>query len=436
MGPLPPPMLRKSFSIDDFATVRRAVVYVTALGLYELRVNGELVGDRHLAPEWTDYRRRVQYQTFDVSDRLRAGENVLGVQLADGWYAGRIGLTGIVPGGPPRAIYGRQPRLLLQLEIHRDDGSIDRIVSDQSWRLTTDGPLRTADLLDGEVYDARRELAGWDRAGFDDSKWQAAGVASVEGVRLEVQQNEPIRITQEIAPVRVTEPAPNVHVFDMGQNFAGWCRVRLRGSAGQTVTLRHAEMLNPDGTIYVENLRATAATERFTLRGEATETHEPRFTYHGFRYVELKGYDGPVTPDMLTGCVLHSDATVVSEFQCSDPLLNRLWQNILWTQRANMHGLPTDCPQRDERCGWTGDILAFAQTACFNMDMAAFLTKWLADVRDAQTADGRFPDFAPHPFEPDKRFSGVPAWGDAGVFVPWCQYVNYGDRRLLDRHFE
>ena len=436
MEPLAPPMVRKEFELDDAAAVERAVAYVTALGLYELCVNGQRVGDHQLAPEWTDYHKRVQYQTYDVTGLLRSGENAIGVQLADGWYAGRIGLTQIVPGGPPRAIYGRQPRLLLQLEIERADGRTERIISDESWRMTTEGPLRVADLLDGEIYDARREFPGWDKPGFDDSAWQPAGVFDRKGARLVAQPNEPIRITREITPVSISEPQPGACVFDMGQNFAGWCRLKVRGPTGQTITLRHAEVLNPDGTIYTENLRSAAATDRYTLRGEGAEMHEPRFTYHGFRYVEVSGLTETPTLDMLTGCVVHSDAFEVGEFECSEPLLNRLWQNIMWTQRANMHSTPTDCPQRDERLGWTGDILAFAQTGCFNMDMAAFFTKWVPDLRDAQAADGRYPDFAPHPFEPDVRFSGVPAWGDAGVFVPWCQYQNYGDTRMLKQHFE
>jgi len=438
LDPLPPPLLRKTFRLPEDDTARRAVVYVTALGLYELRLNGRRVGDHQLAPEWTDYHKRVQYQTFEVTELLRRGDNVIGAQLADGWYAGRVGLTHIVPGGRPRALYGRQPRLLLQLEVEYGDGRCERVLSDASWRCTTGGPLRAADLLDGEVYDARQEMPGWDQAGFDDSSWSAAGAleALVPQARLAVQPNEPIRITREIVPVSVREAAPGVHVFDLGQNFAGWCRLKVQGPAGRTVTLRHAEVLNPDGTIYTDNLRAVAATERYTLRGTGVEVYEPRFTYHGFRYVEVAGLTEPPSTDALVGCVVHSDARPVGEFDCSEPLLNRLWQNIVWTQRANLHGVPTDCPQRDERLGWTGDILAFAQTACFSMDMAAFLTKWIPDLRDAQAADGRYPDFAPHPFDPEARFSGVAAWGDAGVFVPWCHYRNYGDRRLLEQHFD
>ncbi len=435
MEPLPPPLLRKAFTVADVAGIRRAVVYVTALGLYELRLNGARVGDHQLAPEWTDYRRRVQVQCYDVTAALREGDNALGVQLADGWYAGRIGLSQIVPGGPPRGIYGRRPCLRLALEIERADGR-ERVVSDGSWRMTAEGPLRVADLLDGEIYDAQRELPGWDSPGFDDASWPRARLVPDAGVQIVAQPNEPIRITRELKPVALTEPRPGTYVFDLGQNFAGWCRLRVSGPRGQTVTLRHAEVLNPDGTLYTANLRSAAATDRYTLSGEGLETYEPRFTYHGFRYVEVTGLSAAPGPEAITGCVVHSAAPEAGTFECSDPLLNRLWQNIQWTQRANMHSTPTDCPQRDERLGWMGDILAFAQTGCYQLDMAAFFTKWIPDVRDAQAEDGRYPDFAPHPFDPDARFSGVPAWGDAGVFVPWCQYLNYADTRVLEQHFE
>lgn len=434
MEPLPAPMLRRSFVLEP--GVKRAFVYASALGAYELHVNGRRAGDRALAPEWTKYNGRVQYQAYDVTDLLQRGENVLGVQLGDGWYAGKLGLSGLGPDKKPRGIYGRKPIALVQLEVELDDGSKVVIGSDESWKCTTAGPVRSSDLLDGETYDARAEMLGWDARGFDDRAWKPAAVAGDVAEGIFAQRNEPIRVTQEVKPIALSEPKPGVFVFDMGQNMVGWCRMKVKGAAGATVTLRHGEMLNDDGTLYTANLRGAKATDTFILRGAGEETFEPHFTYHGFRYVEVTGLAQKPELGDLVGRVVHSSASEVGTFECSDPMLNKLWQNILWTQRGNMMSVPTDCPQRDERLGWMGDIAVFAQTACFEMDMAAFFGKWVQDVRDAQARDGRYPDFAPHPYGPDERFSGTPAWGDAGTIVPWCAYVNYGDRRLLEKHFE
>lgn len=434
--PLPAPMLRKDFRIDERgAGVAHATVHVTALGLYELHINGERIGDHVLAPEWTDYNARIQYQTYDVTDLIRRGENAIGARLGDGWYAGSIGLTWIDPNSPPRAVYGRRPALLLQLNIEFDDGNARTIISDGTWRSTMEGSIRAGDLLDGETCDARRAVPGWDTPGFDDSAWQPARLADPVHAALVAQRNQPIRITHTLRPITLAEPSPGAYVFDMGQNMVGWCRIAMSGPAGTAITLRHAEMLDQDGTIYTANLRGAAQTDQYILRGEGREIFEPRFTYHGFRYVQVTGLLHKPSLDDLAGCVIRSAPPEVGQFACSSALLNRLMQNIVWTQRANMHSTPTDCPQRDERLGWMGDILAFAQAACFNMDMSAFFSKWLPDVRDAQAEDGRFPDFAPHPFDPNARFSGAPGWADAGVIVPWRAYCNYGDVRIIEQHY-
>lgn len=430
----PAPMLRKEFTATR--PVRRATVWASALGAYRLWLNGSGVGDAVLPPEWTDYRQRVQYQAYDVTRLVQAGTNVLAATLGDAWYAGRLGMSdGLI--GVLRRVYGQKPWLLVRLELEHDDGGRSVMVTDGSWVATTEGPIRSSDLLDGEVYDARREMPGWDGPGFQAVGWVPAETRAMENSPfLVAQANEPIRIVAELPPVAMTEPKPGVFVFDLGQNIAGRCRVRLRGPAGTTATLRHAEMVNDDGTIYVANLRGAPQVDRYTLRGAADgETFEPAFTQHGFRYVELTGVSGKPSREALTGVVFNSAAPEVGAFACSDPMLNRLWRNILWTQRANLMSAPTDCPQRDERLGWMGDIQAFAQTGMFQMDLAAFFTKWLPDIRDAQARDGRFPDFAPHPYGPDVRFSGAPAWADAGVIVPWRCYVNYADRRMLEEHF-
>ncbi len=426
-------MLRREFKISS--TPKRAIVYASALGVYELHINGRRVGDQLLAPEFTDYHTRTQYQAYDVTSLLKPGVNAIGAVLGDGWYAGGIGLARSLI-KKPRNIYGDHPRLIAQLEIELADGNTERIVTDDSWRTTRNGPIRSSDILDGETYDARREMPGWDAPGFDEKAWQTADVATNAQTTFVAQPNEPIRGSRELKPISINEPKPGVYVFDLGQNMVGWCRLKTQASAGATATIRHAEMLSDDGTIYTDNLRAAKQTDTYTFRGAGVETFEPHFTYHGFRYVELTGLKSKPQLDAITGRVFHSSMNEVSGFVCSDASLNQLWKNILWTQRGNMLGIPTDCPQRDERLGWMGDIQIFVGTGIFNMDMAAFFTKWMRDVRDAQAEDGRFADFSPHPFGKDKIFTGVPGWGDAGIVVPWRVWQLYGDKRMLAESFE
>jgi alpha-L-rhamnosidase len=426
-GPLPVTMVRKSFQLDR--PVKRATAYASALGLYELRLNGQRVGEDLLAPEWTSYRKRVQYQVYNVTRQLKPGENVVAALLGEGWFAGRLMAVG-------RFAYGTSPRLLFQLEIEFADGQKQTMVSDASWRCNTDGPIRSAGIYDGEVYDARKEMAGWDAPGFDASSWPFAVSLDLDSRQLVWQRNEPIRVEKEIVPLKMTEPKPGVFVFDLGQNMVGWCRVKARGAAGKTVTIRHAEMVNDDGTLYTANLRGAPQIDRYIPSSDAEFIFEPHFTYHGFRFVELTGLAEPPASNVVVGRVFHSASPMAAQFECSDASLNQLMQNILWTQRANLMSSPNDCPQRDERFGWMGDMQAFSQTAIFNMDLGAFFTKFAQDIRDDQADDGRFPDFAPHPGDPNKAFSGAPAWGDAGVIVPWRAYQNYGDTRILAEQFE
>ncbi len=431
---LPAPMMRKSFRIG--APVTRAVAYVSAMGLYELHLNGQRVGDQILAPEWTDYHKRIQYQAYDVTHLLKKGDNAVGAILGDGWYAGRIGLAFIVPGGPAFGIYGPIPRLIAQIEVQLSNGQTERIVTDSSWRVTLDGPTRINDILDGETQDARKELPGWDTAAFEESAWKPVRVVDKVSARLVAQCNEPIRVTRELKPKGLSQPKPGVYVYDLGQNMVGWVRFKARAAGGTTMVLRYGEAINPDGTLYTANLRGAAQIDRYTFRSDRPEVFEPRFTYHGFRFVEVSGLPSRPALEDMTGRVFHSSSPDVGQFACSSGLLTQLWENIFWTQRANLMSTPTDCPQRDERLGWMGDIQVYSQTACFNMDMAGFFTKWVRDVRDDQADDGRYPDFAPHPFGYNQRFSGVPAWGDAGTVVPWRTYQNYGDTRMLAEHLE
>ena len=420
----PPPYLRKDFSIDK--PIERAFVYATALGLYELHINGKRIGEDYFTPGWTDYSKRVYYQAYDVKHQLRKGDNTIGVMLADGWYAGYLGF------GKKREHYGDKPRLFIQLEVEYADGSRLTVVTDENWKAAYGAHLE-ADFLMGETVDARKELSGWDEPGFDDSAWDKVAVTKNVQSLVQAYPGVPVRKTQEIKPLKITEPKEGAYVCDMGQNFAGWVRLKAKGEAGTKVVLRFAEMLNPDGTIYTTNLREARCTDTYILSGKGQETWEPSFTFHGFRYVEVTGYPGKPALDAITGVVVHSDTPPVGSFECSSAMVNQLWRNITWGQRSNFIEVPTDCPQRDERLGWTGDAQIFCRTATYNMDVAAFFTKWLVDLEDAQTKEGAFPDVAPHKVA---MGSGVPAWGDAGVICPWTIYQVYGNRRVLEKHYE
>jgi alpha-L-rhamnosidase len=299
-----------------------------------------------------------------------------------------------------------------------------------------EGPVREADLLDGEVYDARAEITDADTPGFDDAKWTPVEVTGEVHPRLDALACEPVRILQTLKPVAVREVKPGVHVFDMGQNMVGWCRLHVTAPAGTEITLRHAEMADADGSIYTANLRSAKQTDRYFCKGGGPETFEPRFTCHGFRYVEVQGLPAKPAAADLEGCVVGNSAPDAGTFHASDPMLDHLWSNIRWTLRGNLLTVPTDCPQRDERLGWMGDIGAFAQTAAFQRDLSGAFPKWIGDVRDAQADDGRYPDFAPHPYGKNERFTGTPAWGDAGVIVPFTAWTNYGDRRLVTSHLD
>ncbi|WP_416983700.1 alpha-L-rhamnosidase [Streptomyces sp. T028] len=404
--------------------ISRARLYATALGLYEPHLNGSRVGRDQLAPGWTDYRTLVQYQTYDVTALLRLGANAVGAYLAPGWYAGNVG-----PFGPGQ--YGRTPALLAQLEVEYADGTSERITSGTDWRAAS-GPIVAADLLNGETYDARKETPGWTSPGFDDGSWPGVRAAGDVGPdHIVAQVDGPVRVEQELTPKTVTQPRPGVHVFDLGQNMVGSVRLRVSGEAGTTVRLRHAEVLNPDGTVYTANLRSAAATDTYTLKGHGEEVYEPRFTFHGFRYVEVTGFPGTRAPSAkaVTGRVMHTSAPFTLDFETDVPLLNQLHHNITWGQRGNFLSIPTDTPARDERLGWAGDINVFAPTAARTMESARFLSKWLVDMRDSQTAAGSFTDTAP---VLGNVGNGAAGWGDAGVTVPWALYQAYGDRRVFE----
>ncbi len=430
---LPPaPMLRKSFTLAK--PVRRATVYSTALGLYELQLNGARVGRDYFSPGWTDYHARVQYQTYDVTAQLRGGENVIGALLGDGWYASALAYTG------RRNYYGGYPRLLVQLELEYADGSHDVIVSDGTWK-AADGAIRHADLLQGCLYDAQLASDNWLRPGFDDSHWSAAatGLRMLDEKKappafvVEASSAEPVHITQELPARTVTEPRPGAYTFDLGQNMVGWVRLKVQGRAGQKIMVRHGEVLNPNGTLYTSNLRGASATDVYYLRGGAVETLQPFFTFHGFRYVEVTGLEAKPELGAVTGIVLHSDLERTGDFECSNPLVNQLYQNAIWSQRGNYLDVPTDCPQRDERAGWTGDAQFFFPTGAYNFGIASFFSRWLVTLtQDGQLPEGSYANVAP--------VFGTPwtstGWGDAALVCTHLLYRYYGDTRVIERNFD
>jgi alpha-L-rhamnosidase len=422
---LPPvPLLRHEFQVDK--PVRRATLYAAALGLADVHLNGLRVNQEWFPSGWTDYAKRVYYRAYDVTQQMRSGANVLGAVLADGWYSGYIGW------GNRRDHYGRNARWRGLLHLEFADGTTADIVSGPEWK-AAHGPWTSADFLKGETYDARREMKGWDTPGFDVSAWQPVNTGAEVQPVLQSHPAQPVVAFAELRPVKMTSPKPGVFVYDLGQNFAGVVRLKVRGEAGQTITLKFAERLQPDGNIYVTNLRAATSTDTYICRGEGIETWEPRFTFHGFQYVEVSGLSERDAADAIVGVALSSAAPVVGEFSCSNPLLNKLHSNIVWTQWANYIEIPTDCPQRDERLGWTGDAQIYVHTATLNSDVAAFYKKWLVDLDDGQLADGQYPRVAPRKVTEEE---GGPAWADAGVICPWTIYQTYGDRSILESRYE
>jgi len=414
--------LRKSFRVEH--RIKSARLYATALGLYQIRINGKPVSRDLFAPGWTDYNKRVQYQTYDVTDLLREGKNALAATLAPGWYSGTVGAFGI-------GQFGLMPALLAQLEITYADGTVGRFVTDEDWRASS-GPILRADLIMGETYDARRETPGWDLPGFDDRTWKPVRLKRGADTKLVAQVDPPISVEREIKPISVTEVRPNVFRYDFGQNMVGAIRMRLSGARGTRVTVRHAEVVGPGGGFYVANLRSARSTDVYVLKGQGVETFAPEFTFHGFRYAEVSGVG---SAPQVVGRVMRTAAPLTMSLKTSAPMINQLQSNILWGQRGNFLSVPMDTPARDERLGWTGDIAAFAGTAAYNMEIAGFLRKWLIDLRDTQSADGEFAAVAPK--APSMLIDkAAPGWGDAGVIVPWVLYQQYGDRRLLEENFD
>lgn len=421
----PPPYLRKTFSAD--ADVLSARIYVTALGCYELHLDGQRVGEDYFTPGWTTYEKLLQYQVYDVTAVLTSGEHTIGAMLSDGWFRGHL------PKGSNH--YGDRLALRLQLEVVYKDGRIQTINTDSSWQSTT-GPILAADHYMGEHYDARLEMEGWATPTFKATDWAGVSVDRSLDYNLIAQIGTPVRKKQEIKPIELITTPEGDKVIDFGQNFVGWLRLKVCGEAGTAVTLHHAEVLDPDGNFYTENLRKADQKVTYICRGDRhPEVYEPHFTFQGFRYVKVEGIpDGQLSLETLTGVVLYSDLEATGHFDCSNPMINQLQQNIVWGQRGNFLEVPTDCPQRDERLGWTGDAQVFVSTACFNMDVAAFFERWMANMRVDQRQDGALPFVSPNVLE--KHAFGATGWADAGVIVPWVLYTHYGDTQILADNYE
>jgi alpha-L-rhamnosidase len=429
----PSPYLRGRFTIDR--PVVRARLYTTALGVYEPYLNGRVVGDDVLAPGWTSYGHRLRYQTHDVTEHVRQGANVLGAILGDGWFRGRLGFR------DQRNLYGDRLAFLAQLEVELEDGSSKLVTTDETWRATT-GPILASSLYDGEHYDARRALPGWAEAGYEDEAWRGVVIEDRDLTTLVAPTGPPVRRVELISPVEISRSPSDRAILDFGQNLVGRLRITVSGEAGRRITLRHAEVLE-HGELCVRPLRQAAATDSFTLAGDPVETWEPRFTFHGFRYAEVEGWPGELAADDVRAVVVHSDLERTGWFSCSDPLVDRLHENVVWSMRGNFLDVPTDCPQRDERLGWTGDIQLFAPTACFLYDSAGFLESWLADVAAEQRERGGrvpnvVPDVLPAAGSGEKHNWHAPAagWGDAAVIVPWVLYQRTGDAGVLASQLE
>ncbi len=418
-------LLRRAFQVDSEITSAR--LYATALGAYQMSINGHRVGDQVLSPGWMDYREHVAYQAYDVTQYMKTGANVVGAYLAPGWYTTPLMWfrQGYNYGNTP-------PALKAQLRIEHADGSIQWVATDSNWKADA-SPILKAEIYDGESYDARRVQSGWDRAGFSDGVWKPA---------VEIQPLEPAIVAQYFPPVRVekvlhakalTSPKPGVYIYDFAQNLAGVASIRAQGPAGTDVRLRFAEVLNPDGTLYVDNLRTAKATDHFILAGNGVEEYKPTFTFHGFRYVEVTGLSNKPDLDAVKAVVFHTDAPLTAELRTGSEMINQLWQNILWGQRSNFVSVPTDCPQRDERLGWTADAQVFWRAASYNMNLTQFSKKFAADVRGTQVGTTMYGIFAPGTIIPNPGHAA--GWSDAGVIIPWTGWLQSGDTRVIEENW-
>lgn len=417
--------LRKEFAVKK--PIRHATVYIIGLGLYELYINGKKVGDQVLAPGATDYNKAVKYNTFDVTSLLKEGGNAIGTILGNGrYYTMRQGYK------PYKIKTFGYPKMLLNLSIEYADGSKEVVSTDNSWKLTADGPIRANNEYDGEEYDATKEMPGWNEVGFDDRKWPNADFVQEPGGDYEAQMNENMKVMETIRPISVRQLKTGTFILDMGQNFAGWIRLRVRGKRGDEVKLRFGENLQPSGELYVRNLRDARSTDVYKLKGEGIESWEPTFVYHGFRFVEITGYPGRPTANDFDGRVVYDDMKTIGSFSTSSDMINRIYRNAYWGIRSNYKGMPVDCPQRNERQPWLGDRTTGCYGESFVLDNSRLYAKWLDDIRDAQKADGSIPDVAPAFW---RYYGDNVTWPGTYIFVADMLYRQYGDVESIKKHY-
>jgi alpha-L-rhamnosidase len=420
----PSPLFRKEFSLDK--KVFSATAYITAHGLYETYINGHRIGNDYLTPGWTSYHKRLQYQEYDVTSLLQKGDNAVGAVLGSGWYRGSLAWEG------HRDIYGSDIALLLQIIINYTDGSSDTIISDGSWKSAT-GAIRYAEIYNGDIIDARLAKTGWKNPGYDDKDWSVVKEADFPMSNLIATVNEPVRKHEIFHPVKLITTPKGEKVIDFGQNLVGWVIMKVKGKRGDTITLSHAEVLDKYGNFYTANLRSAKAEDIYVLGGDSEETFEPHFTWHGFRYIKIDGYPGPIDTANFRAIAVYSDMEPTGYFSTSDSIINQLQHNIQWGQKGNFLDVPTDCPQRDERLGWTGDAQVFSRTATFNMNANNFFDKWMQDVAADQSADGMVPFVVPNVLGPGA--GGSAGWADVATIIPWNVFLAYGDTSILSQQY-
>lgn len=420
----PSPLFRKQFAANK--KILSATAYITAHGLYEAQINGKRISDAYFTPGWTAYKKRLQYQAYDVTALLQKGANAIGVTLGSGWYRGVIGFSN------NRNVYGKDIALLFQLTITYSDGSTEQVVSDDSWKSST-GAIRYSEIYNGETIDAREEKNGWALPGYDDSKWSGVKTATHPMNVLVATYNEPIRRKEVFQAKRIITTPSGEKVIDFGQNLVGWVILKVKGKAGDKIVVSHAEVLDKTGNFYTTNLRAAKAQDTYILKGGEEEIFEPHFTWHGFQFIKLEGYPGELKPENFTAVALYSDMPTTGTFSSSHPLVNQLQHNIEWGQKGNFLDVPTDCPQRDERLGWTGDAQAFSRTAAFNMNVHNFFAKWLKDVEADQLPTGSVPFVVPNVLGAGS--AGSAGWADAATIIPWNVYLAYGDKKVLENQY-